>query len=181
MTESSKKTMLDDLIGKGVDFVGDLVNSAPPEKIKIDDKFNWLGLAEGAAIMARNSMLIDWADISVKIYRALRASGDFSLNHGLELSEMSLRVYMILHLGNIQGHNVLDSLIVEHWFFQTLPMSVSEAESLIVSPSNLDISLIRQLRWVKNRVRVIQELYAQYMVHSREELAPWMEIYDKLP
>jgi hypothetical protein len=121
---------------------------------QLTSTFNWLGLAETAALKANTTEDILWAEVAVLIYHRLAESRD-SGRESLMVSAMMLRAKAITKFGIVPDHFLLDIDLIIRWFGDSLTMSYIEASKKATNWKNCQVSEIRQLRQIKNNLQVI--------------------------
>ena len=95
-----------------------------------------------------------------------------------------LRAFMIGKYGNLPEHLLLDAAVIEHWFFQRLPMTLVEAQKkcqLPLSAYKNQVAIVRELRAIKNRLNIIKALNKDGYLLDNQELQQWVQLQDKLP
>lgn len=137
--------------------------------------FNWLGLAQSAAVEARASLSLPWTQVTLSIYESTQTPA-YDQN-----SAMMLRAYLIRHIGARRGDAILDPAVIVRWFFDNLPLSREEAEQRARNWQDLPIAQIKTLRQIKNRLSVLHLLAEQHLLDAYPELASWLELRDRLP
>jgi hypothetical protein len=151
---------------------------------------HWLGLAEGAAQMARLAFEggdapvgLSWTRCAVAIYDAL--TDDVVGWNSFDISGMSARVQAIGAIGSHHGDTVLDPEVVIRWVRSALTRSVDEAlnqsarfREALASGAKPSLDDGRKLRCIKNRLGVLQEL--DVVVPVPADLRPWLQVRDQL-
>lgn len=149
---------------------------------KVPAGFNWLGLAETAALKANTTEDILWAEVAVLIYRQL-AESRINGGESLMVSAMMLRAKAISNVssGVVPGHFLLDIDLIIRWFCDSLTMSYNEASQKAMNWKNCQISEIRQLRQIKNNLQVISTLANSDKCTLEAELQKWLALRERLP
>ena len=165
-------------------------------------EFNWLGVAEAAAVDSRRGLdekddvlaaaeNLEWAAVSVAVYEKLaQATQD---KFSFEPSAMMLRAFFIAHLGVSIGHSILDPQILLDWFWNNLTLTLDEAvqkaaaykQSLSTKQAgqwdDLEIRTLITLRHLKLRLSPIKRLVEGSKLKPDAKLATWLGIYSELP
>jgi len=104
---------------------------------------------------------------------------------------MNLRAFFIVKRAALAGDPVLDLKVILDWFRESLPMSLADAtlgirkcneampKSSAARPEELQIC--RELRWIKNKLRVIRLLTEGGALVPDEHLSSWLKLRDSLP
>ncbi|MBW4496335.1 MAG: hypothetical protein KME26_25315 [Oscillatoria princeps RMCB-10] len=160
-------------------------DSSPPEG------FNWLGLAEAAAFNAHEGKRHDstapdikWAEVATTVYDRLAALADKAKpgsGESFTISSMTLRAAMIRKLGGVPGDAVLDINRLLQWFWDKLKWSREEVEKKAANWRALNIEEIRELRQLKNRLKVISALADSDKFVLEPEIKAWLSLREKLP
>ena len=172
---------------------------------KIPEGFNWPALASGSALRAKvgsgssSQPDLTWGEVAISIYHYLASEADPAQRVSFEDEAMYLRADLILKLGTVAYHPILDVDQIVQWFFQSLKVSFDEAEKktlswkelirnpswreLLQSTSWTGVSLedIRELRRIKNRLSRLQRLSDKHLLPPNQELDRWLAIRTKLP
>ena len=153
----------------------------------VPETFNWLLLAEHAGSLAHRFDELEWAKVGIRVYEWLHRR---NLDH-FDLSSMFLRAAFILKRGNVEGDPYLDLNLILKWFYETLPMSFTEAQASIpkcketIAKANIqgphDLQLCRELRTIKNHLNVLSFLVESGAFVPDDELSKWLEIKYDLP
>jgi hypothetical protein len=156
-------------------------------KLQSPINFNWHGLAEAAAMEARLNygddspvLNLSWAEVATSTYDYLAKLAGES-GESFLISSMLLRAAMIAESGAILGHPVLDIDRVINWFFDGLKMSPDEAKQKATTWRNCSINEIRELRKIKNRLKVISVLVDSGKLVPNVELTTWLSLQSQLP
>src|SRR5262245_55071631 len=124
MIEAQKGQQESLLLRQSASEVLHWLQSAWSDPQMIPERFNWLGVAEGAGTKANLSADLEWAEVAIRIYEwlASRAS-DERIRHSELSSAMLLRASMIDEMHQtIPDHIVLDSKRIVYWFYSKLNM-----------------------------------------------------------
>ncbi|MCC5647993.1 hypothetical protein LC607_34850 [Nostoc sp. CHAB 5824] len=204
MNKLEATNLLKTLLQQDVEQVQSWLKSVLSEQEQVPENFNWLGLAESSTFNAQelvgksnedNLSSLAWAEVSISIYEFLAKNNSRFSDRYLS-SSMSLRAYMIIRIGTISGHSILDIEQILDWFFARLEFSYEEA--LIkatawrdaLSKNNpednqkyFDANLedIKILRDIKNRLIIIKLLYDNKKIDTTKELNAWISLWEKLP
>lgn len=144
--------------------------------------FNWLGMAEVAAMNAREELNLTWATIAIRIYEYL-ANGATSEMDTLSsrLSAMMLRIFMILQLGAQKGDIILDPDHLVHNFYTYVTLSQEQVEESIALGTTRSREQTLELRHIKNYLSALNLLAAQGMLRSYPDLESWFLLIPLLP
>jgi len=188
MNQSESTQLLNELVRQDASDVKNWLKRIWSKQEEVPEDFNWLGLAEAAAFNARSgkgnaSNLPDlaWAEIATSIYDDLAAKANRGTGESFINSSMLLRAGMIAELGAVSGHPVLDGNQIIQWFFHSLTMSLDEAAKNAENWKKLNIDEIRELRRIKNRLKVILVLAKSKKFIPNEELRAWIDLRERLP
>lgn len=190
MTQSPATISLDRILEQDAESVLIWANNIFSGQTAQPQDFNWLLLADAASAKARkgenSSGLFDrtWAEVAVTIYdrkadeaeRKKQGSGE-----SLAISSMMLRAAGIGKLGAISQHPVLDVNLILQWFWDNIKDSLENVEKKAANWQNLPIPEIRELRQLKNRLKVIAALADTDRYVLDEELSTWLAVREKLP
>lgn len=188
MNQLESTKLLNELLQQDACDVLTWVKQVREGKLQSPINFNWHGLAEAAAMEARlnygdNSptLNLSWAEVATSIYDYLANLAGESAGESFLISSMLLRVAMIADFGAIPGHPVLDIDQVINWFFDSLKMSPDEAKQKAPNWRNCSINEIRELRKIKNRLKVIFVLIDSGKLVPNVELSTWLSLRSQLP
>jgi len=184
MPNFSGSVSLSDLLAGGKSAVMQWIVNVPPGQQSLSQKFDWLGLAEAAALNARFELDLDWAKIAISIYDQLAKKVESkSQRESLMYSQMNLRAFLIARLGAVPGHPILDPQPIINWFFDSLTLTVEEASERAARWTDLEIERVRELRRIKNRLSPIKVLKEANMLphDSYSSLSSWLSIRSQLP
>ncbi|HLP91157.1 MAG TPA: hypothetical protein VK184_21580 [Nostocaceae cyanobacterium] len=188
MNESQSTKLLNELLLQNPSDVKVWLKRVWLDQEKVPEEFNWLGLAEAAAFEARsgernvtNTSNIFWAEIAISVYDYLASQANSGTGESFIISSMLLRAAMIADYGSVFGHPVLDSNQIIHWFFHSLKMSLDEVIQNTANWKDNNIENIRELRRIKNRLKVILVLTESDKFKPDEELKAWLSLREKLP
>jgi hypothetical protein len=92
-----------------------------------------------------------------------------------------LRAAAIGKLGVIFDHPVLDVNLILQWFWDNIKESQEDVEKKAANWKTLPIAEIRELRKLKNRLKVIAALSESDKYVLDEKLNTWLFLRDKLP
>jgi hypothetical protein len=150
---------------------------------------NWMnGVSEAAAQAAERKASLEWADIAIRASDLLARVGPHERELALDRA-MRLRASLIVKMGSSPGHPVLDNEIILDWFRSELesPMDVVKQriarwhDSQLPVNGRLPIDQVRQLRALKNRLRIVKLLADPGEVPIGSDTSKWLEISDQLP
>ena len=94
---------------------------------------------------------------------------------------MMLRAAAIGKLGVISDDPVLDVNWILQWFWDNIKESRKDVEKKAANWQTLPIAEIRELRQLKNRLKVIAALADTDKYVLDEELSTWLSVREKLP
>ncbi|MFB2923474.1 hypothetical protein [Aerosakkonema funiforme] len=188
MTQSKSAIQLNQLLQEDVDSVLAWLKSIESGHSSPPEGFNWLGLAEAASFDALegdrhypNKPSIKWAEVAIKVYEQLAESANADARDSFMNSSMMLRSATIAKFGAVPGHPVLDIDQILRWFNDSLRMSYSEAATKAANWKKCQIEEIRELRQIKNRLRVISVLADSDKLILNPEIHSWLSLQQKLP
>lgn len=155
---------------------------------QVPQDFNWLGLAEAAALRARfgddqtsSQPDLEWAKVAILIYNQIISEATPVYRASLERSVMSLKAYLIDKLGIVPDDPILDVNQIVQWFFEKLHISLKEAEEKAALWQSLAKEEILELRQIKNRLAIIKTLAESNLLPPNQELSAWLALREKLP
>ncbi len=187
MNQLESTKLLNEILQQDATEVLNWLKHVRKGELPLPINFNWHGLAEAAAFDARldygdNSPLVNlaWAEVATSIYDFLAQSAR-SGGESFLISSMLLRAAMIAELGAIPDHPVLDVDRVINWFFDSLKISLNEAMKKADNWKSCSLEEIRELRKIKNRLKVISVLVESGKIIPRVELGTWLALRNKLP
>lgn len=188
MTQSKSTIQLNQILQEDAESVLAWLKSLESGHSSPPEGFNWLGLAEAASCDARegdrnhpNKANIKWAEVATKVYDRLAESANADTKDSFMNSSMMLRAAMIVKFGAVPSHPVLDLDLILRWFNDSLKMSYSEAAIKAANWKKCQIEEIRELRQIKNRLRVISVLADSDKLLLNPEIKSWLSLLDKLP
>jgi len=187
--------LLERLLQKSPTSVLQWLGDVDEGKRRVPLGFNWLGLAEAAADFARKSDVkssnLEWARAAVAAYEQLMRADEGTRNFG-EDSSMMLRAAMIGIFGPAKGDSVLDPDTILRWFTKDLDVTLPDAKESVDRWRSLgcharseaygrELTLVRRLRRVKNRLRAIDALSRVSGVTLTDYLRQWLALREELP
>jgi hypothetical protein len=122
----------------------------------------------------------EWAATSLLLYDFLADLDDPIGRAAVELSSMTFRAWLVLHLG-ADGLAASDPGILERWFFDRLEMSLPEAREKSLNWIQLPTNEIARLRAIKTRINVIKILPDLSVFRREAELSDWVALRERLP
>lgn len=194
MNEPQDTESVEQLLDMGPAHVSGLLDRVRAGQSSLPDDFNWLGLAEAAALLARSGGArpdVEWARAATAIYEWLgRAAGGEGFTY--TLSSMNLRAYLISRLGAAAGHDLLDAGRVVEWFRGNLPTDSGKAEESLavwkaVTSGQLTeltaahLENIKGLRRVKNMLNVLSLLDEAGALPPDPDVRAWLSLKNNLP
>lgn len=190
MTQSPTTISLDRILEQDAESILIWVKNIFSCQTTQPQDFNWLLLADVASTKARkgenSSGLCDrtWAEVAVTIYDRLAESAEQKKpgsGESFTISSMMLRAAAIGKLGAISDHPVLDVNLIIQWFWDNIKQSREDVEKKATNWKTLPIAEIRELRQLKNRLKVIAALSDTDKYVLDEELNTWLSVRDRLP
>jgi hypothetical protein len=181
MNQSQATQLLSNLLQQPPTQVQNWIRSVWIGQQRAPEKFNWLGLADAAALRARSQQDLSWAKVASMLYERLADEADLSGREKYIESAMQLKAYMITKIGPVPGDSVLDINQILHWFFENLKFSPEEATQKSTVWKTLSIEDIRELRLLKNRLSVLTLLVNSGKIKPNQELSAWLLLRNKLP
>lgn len=190
MTQSPTTISLDRILEQNSESVLIWVNNIFSGQTAQPQDFNWLLLADVASTKARkgenSSGLFDrtWAQVATTIYDNLSEAAEQKKpgsGESFRISSMMLRAGAIGKLGVISDHPVLDVNLILQWFWDNIKQSREDVEKKAANWKTLPIAEIRELRQLKNRLKVIAALADTDKYVLDEELSTWLSVREKLP
>jgi hypothetical protein len=160
------------------------------ERVAQPQEFNWLLLADVSSAKARkgqnDSGLFDrtWAEVATTIYDRLAVIAGQKKpgsDESLRMSSMMLRAGAIAQLGVVSDDSVLNVNVILQWFWDNIKESRENVELHAANWKTLPVAEIRELRQLKNRLKVIAALDRSNKYVLDEEIKTWLALRDKLP
>ncbi|MCC3421125.1 MAG: hypothetical protein JGK28_25260 [Microcoleus sp. PH2017_07_MST_O_A] len=164
MTQFPPKISIDRILEQNPESALAWVKNTFSAQTTAPQDFNWLLLADVSSAKARkgenNAGLFDrtWA-----------------------ISSMMLRAGAIAKYGIIPNDSVLDVNLILQWFWDNIKESREDVEQKAANWKTLAIEEIRELRQLKNRLKVIAALANSDKYVLDEELKAWLSLPEKLP
>ncbi|MCC3405942.1 MAG: hypothetical protein JGK17_10195 [Microcoleus sp. PH2017_10_PVI_O_A] len=164
-------------------------NTLSPQTTAPQD-FNWLLLADISSAKARkgenNAGLFDraWAEVATAIYDRLAEAAEQKKpgsGESVRISSMMLRAGAIAKYGIVPNDSVLDVNLILQWFWDNIKDSREDVEQKAANWKTLPIEEIRELRQLKNRLKVITALSKSDKYVLDEEIKTWLALREKLP
>ena len=181
MNQLQSTIQLDDLLQQDARSVLAWLKNIESDFIKPPFGFNWLGLAEAATFEAQSASDLVWAMVAILVYEQLAAEANSSAQESLMISAMLLRASMIARFESVPGHLVLDLDQIMRWFCDRQMMSWDSVAKKAANWRSCNIEEIRELRRIKNRLRVISILAESDKSILNSELNNWLSLREKLP
>ena len=190
MTQSPATISIDRILEQNAESVLIWVNNIFSGKTAQPQDFNWLLLADVCSAKGRKSQngsgLPDrtWAEVATAIYDRLADDADRKKpgsGESFTISSMMLRAGAIEKHGVISGHPVLDVNLILQWFWNNIKESCEDVEKKAANWKTLPIAEIRELRQLKNRLKVIAALADSDQYVLDENLNSWLSLREKLP
>jgi len=190
MTQSPTTISIDSILEQDAESVLIWVKKIFSDQATQPQEFNWLLLADVSSAKARkgqnSSGLPDreWAEIATTIYDRLADDAEHKKTgsgESFRISSMMLRAGAIAKLGVISDHCVLDVNLILQWFWDNIKESPEDVEKKAANWKMLPIAEIRELRQLKNRLKVIVALADSDKYVLDEKLNTWLNLREKLP
>ncbi|MCC3441270.1 MAG: hypothetical protein JGK01_05515 [Microcoleus sp. PH2017_03_ELD_O_A] len=190
MTQFPPKISIDRLLEQNPESVLAWVKNTFSAQTTAPQDFNWLLLADVSSAKARkgenNAGLFDrtWAEVATAIYDRLAEAAEQKKpgsGESVRISSMMLRAGAIAKYGIIPNDSVLDVNLILQWFWDNIKESREDVEQKAANWKTLAIEEIRELRQLKNRLKVIAALANSDKYVLDEELKAWLSLPEKLP
>jgi hypothetical protein len=190
MTQSPTTISIDRILEQDAESVLIWVKKIFSDQATQPQEFNWLLLADVSSAKARkgqnSSGLCDrqWAEVATTIYDRLSEAAEQKKpgsGESFTISSMMLRAGAIGKLGAISDHPVLDVNLILQWFWDNIKESREDVENKAANWKTLPIGEIRELRQLKNRLKVIAALADTDKYVLDESLKSWLDLREKLP
>ena len=190
MTQSPTTISLDRILEQNAESLLIWVTNIFSHQTAQPQDFNWLLLADVASAKARKDEngagLFDrtWAQVAVTIYDRLSEAAEQKKpgsGESFTISAMMLRAMAIEKHGVISDDPVLDVNLILQWFWDNIKESREDVENKAANWKTLPIAEIRELRQLKNRLKVIAALADSDTYVLDEELNTWLSVREKLP
>ncbi len=190
MTQSPTTISLDRILEQNAESVLIWVNNIFSGQTPEPQDFNWLLLADVASAKAgkgeNDSGLCDrtWAQVATTIYDRLSEAAEQKKpgsGESFTISSMMLRAGAITKLGVISDDPVLNVNLILQWFWDNIKESREDVNKKAANWKTLPIAEIRELRQLKNRLKVIAALAETDKYVLDEELSTWLSVREKLP
>lgn len=184
---------LDQLSFREASTIKEWLKNVNSGKVIVPKDFNWIGLADRAAFMARkldrfNENNLIWAKIAVEIYEKL-AQNNLG-EESFQRSAIMLKAHLIIKVGSHIDPDFLSIDRIIDWFFNNLEISYDEILNKIEywqkhSKSKEQIldnlEEVKKMRKIKIRLKVIKLLADADKILINQELKNWISLFDKLP
>ena len=190
MTQSPTTISLDRILEQDAESVLIWANNIFSGQTAQPQDFNWLLLADVASAKAgkgeNDSGLCDrtWAQVATTIYDRLSEAAEQKKpgsGESFTISSMMLRAGAITKLGVISDDPVLNVNLILQWFWDNIKESREDVNKKAANWKTLPIAEIRELRQLKNRLKVIAALANTDKYVLDEELSTWLSVREKLP
>ncbi len=191
MVQSETTTHLNQILQQDADSVLVWLKNIFAADSSLPEGFNWLGLAEAATFNAHEGKRHDsttpdikWAEVATNIYDRLAALADKAKagsGESFAISSMMLRSAMIGKLGVVPGHPVLNLNLILQWFWDSVKFSRQEVTQKAANWRSLPVGEIRELRQLKNRLKVISALADSENCVLDTEIKALLSLREKLP
>ncbi|MCW6049327.1 hypothetical protein K4039_04325 [Lyngbya sp. CCAP 1446/10] len=190
MTQSPPTVSIDRILEQNRKSVLAWVKNTLSAQTTVPQDFNWLLLADVSSAKARkgenNAGLFDrtWAEVATAIYDRLAEAAEQKKpgsGESVRISSMMLRAGAIAKYGIVPNDSVLDVNLILQWFWDNIKDSREDVEQKAGNWQTLPIEEIRELRQLKNRLKVIAALASSDKYVLDEELKAWLLLRDKLP
>jgi len=190
MTQSPPTISIDRILEQDAKSVLAWAKNTLSAQTTAPQDFNWLLLADVSSESARkgenNAGLFDrtWAEVATAIYDRLAEAAEQKKpgsGESVRISSMMLRAGAIAKYGVIRNDSVLDVNLILQWFWDNIKESRQDVEQKAANWKTLPIQEIRELRQLKNRLKVIAALASSDKYVLDEELKAWLSLREKLP
>lgn len=190
MTQSPTTISIDRILEQDAKSVLAWAKNTLSSQTTAPQDFNWLLLADVSSAKARkgenNSGLFDrtWAEVATAIYDRLAEAAEQKKpgsGESVRISSMMLRAGAIAKYGIVPNDSVLDVNLILQWFWENIKDSRQNVEQKAANWKTLPIQEIRELRQLKNRLKVIAALANSDKYVLDEELKAWLSLREKLP
>jgi hypothetical protein len=190
MTQSPTTISIDSILEQDAESVLIWVKKAFSDQATQPQDFNWLLLADVSSAKARKGQNCSdipdrkWAEIATTIYDRLADDAEHKKTgsgESFRISSMMLRAGAIAKLGVISDDCVLDVNLILQWFWDNTKELLENVEKKATKWKMLPIAEIRQLRQLKNRLKVIAALADSNKYVLDEALKSWLDLREKLP
>ncbi|MEG5058763.1 hypothetical protein QUB60_12130 [Microcoleus sp. A2-C5] len=190
MTQSPPTVSIDRILEQNRKSVLAWVKNTLSAQTTVPQDFNWLLLADVSSAKARkgenNAGLFDrtWAEVATAIYDRLAEAAEQKKpgsGESVRISSMMLRAGAIAKYGIVPNDSVLDVNLILQWFWDNIKDSREDVEQKAGNWQTLPIEEIRELRQLKNRLKVIAALASSDKYVLDEELKAWLLLREKLP
>lgn len=151
-----------------------------------DDQVNWwLALTEVAKSRARKAVAdrLLWLQVVKTVYGYLGSVTGKADSDSNEQSFYMFLVSIIREHGAVLEQPLLDPKVIEEWFFNRLSFSSDKVVSLLKDKGwrNLPLAQIAELRQLKNRLSVLEQLREAGYLSDNIELSRWLDLKSSLP
>ncbi len=151
--------------------------------------FDWKHLAAAIDLEARAGKGpsyykhpdIEWARVAISLYHYLMKQASPLECIEIDLRIMYLKGYLIIHFGSIAGDPILDVDHIVEWFYHNLIFPRDTIEEKCSSPDQLTYEELISLRFLKERLIILQFLLDNHHLKPNEELLQWLAMREKLP
>ena len=184
MIQSKTQISVQEILQKDAESVLIWLKNMFSENSLTTQDFNWLLLADSAAFNAQENFDITWAEVATKIYDYLAVNTEqkkIDTQESLMISSMMLRARMISQLGIIKAHPVLDINLIFQWFLNNQNLSYHQVEQKSENWQVLSVDEIKELRRLKNRLKVIEVIHHSHKYVLAPEFKEWLDLRHKLP
>ena len=155
----------------------------------IPEDFQWMQLSAAIEVVARagkgpdyyTAPDLEWARLAVSIYQYLLSQATPLDRMDIELRIMYLKGYLIMHFGSVDGDPLLDVNQIVAWFFHTLTLTREEVAHKMASVDILSDEELLRLRYLKERLSLLQFLSKKHLLPANEEIDIWLALRDTLP
>jgi len=188
MVQALSKLTVDIWLQQDMETLLNWINADRPSIDSLDPNLG-LSLFDGLILRVDNLLLqganqtsLQWSDVTLRLCDRLLQNAPLSLQATLMTKAMMLRVRLIKALGIQVNHPILDPKVIIQWFQKNCELSLVEAKENTQDWHNQPIEKIRQLRQLKNQLRVLVELNQIPQIHSNyPEIVPCLNLQSQLP
>jgi hypothetical protein len=163
----------------------------------IPSKFNWPRLANFVTDRTFRTDLTSgvdtrWLPVAAAVLDFIVTLAENGERASRDIAAMMLRARAIGLLGAVQSDPILDPEVIRLWFVRSLPMSLDEAlarsqQLRLMEPSQREVllveqpSLLRDLRRLKNRLMVVEQMARVSDLLLDPNIEAWLAARSQLP
>lgn len=156
--------------------------SVPPD-------FYWPHLTAAVEVQARSGKgpnyytepSIEWARVTLLLYRYLIDHSDDLTRSSLEINVMALKAHFILRYQPVVGDPLFDLDQIIAWFFASLSFSMKTVEEKCQHLEELSSEERLKLRYIKDKLAILRWLREKDLLAPDHDLEQWLAFREKLP